>query len=352
MSDTKIKVIVKKKIPTVSAVKAVPAVAAVPSEQPMSSIISFDVGIINLAYCIMTYSVSAGYTIYDWGIINLANGNPKLVCTVKLASGARAGQKCGKKAIYSSTDNKSVGMCQTHANAHSPRVRNITVDNVTELELKCVLFEHLRNNPKFLEVGTVLIEHQPLKAREKIKGIGHALFDYYVLSNLIANKEMPLVKFIDAKNKLTVYDGPPLSCHLKTQYPRNKWYSVKYCQWILSHGLGNGNDQTKYFNDCKKQDDLADCFLQGLWYLKYGRDNKQTPMTSSHQKLVYRENNRLQYKKVRARAPSKKTIGSGRYTLSNLKYLMAHGHSKSSLKTNIEFFFGDLEYFDAVLKNQ
>jgi len=299
----------------------------------------------------MTYNQSDScYGIYDWGIINLADGNPKLTCSAKLFSGARAGTSCGKKAFYGSA---RCGLCPIHSRNKVDLKRNTTVENVTELELKCKLFKHLEGNPNFLNVNTVLVESQPLKAREKIKGIGHALFDYYVLRSLIGSTAMPQVKFIDAKNKLTVYEGPALSCHLKTQYARNKWYSIKYCQWIIDNKAGGSSGLSSYFKSIKKQDDLADCFLQGLWFLKYGREGKKAPMTSSHQKLVYRENNRLQFKKVRARAPSKKTVLSGRYTLSNVKYLLTHGHSKESLKTSIEFFFGDdLEYFEAVLKNQ
>ena len=77
-------------------------------------------------------------------------------------------------------------------------------------------------------------------------------------------------------------------------------------------------------------------------------------MTSSHQKLVYRENNRLQYKKIRARAPTKKTRASGRYTLSNIKWMMSRNENaehEPTLKSSIEFFFGDLDYFCGVLKN-
>jgi len=101
------------------------------------------------------------------------------------------------------------------------------------------------------------------------------------------------------------------------------------------------------------KDDLADCFLQGLWYLKYGQTGTKAPMTSSHQKLVYRENNRLQYKKIRARAPNKKSIASKRYTLSNIKWFMTKGKdvNDNELKTSIEFFFGDIDYFYGVLKN-
>ena len=246
-------------------------------------------------------------------------------------------------------DEKSKGMCKMHGCKTDDR--NATVANITEFELKSLLFAILDGNEMFLNVSDVLIEMQPLKAREKIKGVSHALFDYYVLRGTIDNNKVyDEIKFINAKNKLTVYEGPPLSCHLKTQYARNKWYAVKYCRWILRNHPG----LVQFFDTYKsKQDDLADCFLQGLWFLKYSKTGKIAPMTSSHQKLVYRENNRLQYKKIRARAPQKKCKTSGRYTLSNIKYLIGKGYkpNSSELQSSIEFFFGDLEYFSGVLKN-
>ncbi len=204
----------------------------------------------------------------------------------------------------------------------------------------------------FLDVDNVLVESQPLKARENIKGIGHAIFDYYVLRGTIDHKKYYNdIKFIDARNKLTIYNGPPITCHPKTPYARNKWYSIKYCQWILNAGnVLSGKGLLDYFEHHGKKDDLADCFLQGLWYLGYGKtqgDPDKLANTGAG-RLIYREHNRAKYKKARARAPKTKT---GKYTLANIKYLMNRNHDIDDLKSSIEFFFGDIEYFNGVLKN-
>lgn len=350
MSETKIKIAIKKKPVIIKKADTATPVETIWKSQPVREghnniVISFDVGIINLAYCIMSCEENTEPEIYSWGIIRLADGDPKKVCSRKLKNG----NVCGKKAHY--IDIKSKGVCKMHQAKDERLERNVTVENATEWELKSMLFQELDSDEKYLDVDTILIETQPLKAREKIKGIGHALFDYYVLRGSVdGGYQYDELKFIDAKNKLTVYTGPPISCHLKTQYARNKWYSIKYCQWIIrnQHGL------LSFFDGySRKKDDLADCFLQGLWYLKYGKTGKKTPMSSSHQKLVYRENNRLQYKKIRAHAPAAKSIKSGRYTLSNIKWLMSKGRdiSEQKIKSSIEFFFGDLDYFCGVLKN-
>ena len=284
-------------------------------DPPAGSIISFDVGIINLAYCILDYTGGA-YRISDWNIINLADGNPQLTCAAMPGKTIPAG-RCGKKAFYVEPGT-GAGCCGVHGKGRG-YARNLTVDNITELELKLTLFRALDALPRVLRVDRVLVENQPLKAREKIKGVGHALFDYYVLRGRLDQGRTFDVQFIDAKNKLTVYDGPAISCGLKSQYARNKWYSIEYCRWALRAEPG----LCRFFEGFKKRDDLADCFLQGAWYLKFGQHGTRGEVTSTHQKLVYAANNALTYNKVRPRAPSKKSLASGRLTLANIKWLRA-----------------------------
>lgn len=336
---SKIVVNVKKRITPVIKKRTPTAPASAPA---IPHYVSIDVAIKTLAYCIMTED---GEPI-EWNIINCANGNNKLLCKDKLKSGANAGKECGKKAYYQHTDHPRKGLCQTHHKGHPDKndyVRNVTVNNTPEYELITTLYQHLDRIKGLLDVKCVLIERQPNKAREKIKHVAYALFSYFVLRGL--DKTQFEVKFIDAKNKLTLYDGPPLSCHLKDQYARNKWYGKKYCEYILKQKGHTKAIQT--YNKFSKQDDLADCYLQGLWYIKYGQHGKKAPITSSHQKLVYRENNLVKYKKVRAYKPIAKIEKTGRYTLSNIKYLIMKQHdplTTPKLKAAIEFYFDSVDY--------
>jgi len=320
-------------------------------EDKSNLVISFDVGIKNLAYCVLSLEPT-GPVIYDWNIINMAGGNPTLTCNTTLKN--QKDKKCSTKAFY--TDASGKGVCIVHSKSRiasgEELKRNLTVANVTEVELKECLFRSLDANPLFLEPSMVLVEQQPLKGMEKIRGVGHALFDYFVLrGTLDKGKQYSVLKFIDAKNKLTIYEGPPISCHLKTQYARNKWYSVRYCTWAVRELPF----ATSYFEKFgQKKDDLADCFLQGLWYLKYGIDGTKAPITSSHQKLVYSENNAISYAKVRPHAPTKKSIATGKYTLSNIKYLLTKRKGteiEGALKTSIEFYFESVDKFKDAVKS-
>ena len=48
----------------------------------------------------------------------------------------------------------------------------------------------------------------------------------------------------------------------KLTYSERKKKSVEITKDLIS------NDNRKVFDISKKKDDLADCFLQGLWYLR------------------------------------------------------------------------------------
>ena len=309
--------------------------------------ISFDIGIINLAYCILYY-INDRFRIVDWNIINMASGSPKLTCIEKIQSGAKKGKICGKKAHYMEGRK---GYCAVHGRNRGYE-RNMTVDNVTEFELKCKLFRTLDGDKKFLKPKIILIETQPLKAREKIKGVSHSIFDYYVLRGVIDQGCLyDELKFIDAKNKLTIYEGPPMSCHLKTQYARNKWYAKEYCKWFLSE-MQNPTLE-RYFTGFSKKDDLADCFLQGAWYLQYGRYGKKGPNRSSHQSV---DDNIMLYPRTKPKMPTKKSMTTGHLTMANVKYLVNKNRGcfnpTGKLLYSIEYFFGDLDTFrDCVLKN-
>jgi hypothetical protein len=52
----------------------------------------------------------------------------------------------------------------------------------------------------------------------------------------------------------------------KTTYKDHKQSGVTYCSQILDKNPRFSSWSSKM--DTKKKDDLADCFLQGLWYFK------------------------------------------------------------------------------------
>lgn len=358
--------------------------------------LSFDVGIINLAYCLL----SEERQIFDWGIIDLVTneqttqttcvaeyksgknkgtkctatasffvaGNKtecycsrhkknsqnellpiksSLICETVLSSGPNKGHPCNKKAMYyhDKENGDRVGFCTVHSKGKLNLERYFTVDNISNTELKCKLFRALDKKESFKHAKTVLIEHQPPHATDKMRSVAYALEDYFIIRGMIDSNNHHVIKSIDAKNKLTIYDGPPISCHLKNQYSRNKWYAKKYCEWILRDRPLLLN----YFKGFPKADDIADCFLQGVWYLNFGQHGKKGIISSAHQKLVYLEQNTEKFKKCRAVKPSAKQLSKQRLTLSNIKYFAKTHKTLEEIKkikgllSSIEFFFGDVD---------
>ena len=87
-------------------------------------IISWDVGIIHLAYCVLEYTEKnnrANINILDWDEINLVEDDRiKLACCGKLkAKRDQPEQICGKNAIYYfNIKDKNIGFCRTHIEQH------------------------------------------------------------------------------------------------------------------------------------------------------------------------------------------------------------------------------------------
>jgi hypothetical protein len=80
---------------------------------------------------------------------------------------------------------------------------------------------------------------------------------YFIMSDVAINK----IEFVAASNKLKDCDEKD-----KSSYKDRKRLSIKMC--IESLTTNNGfTDQIDYFDKHKKKDDLADSFLQGMWFI-------------------------------------------------------------------------------------
>ena len=73
------------------------------------------------------------------------------------------------------------------------------------------------------------------------------------------------IEMINARNKLKAYDGEVIECDIKDKYKRTKYLGVKYCENMIE---GDESEYIEQFNTSKKKDDLADAYLQGIYYLK------------------------------------------------------------------------------------
>ena len=127
----------------------------------------------------------------------------------------------------------------------------------------------LDTKPNFLEVNNVLIENQPALKNPTMKTVQMILYSYFLI-NGVNKPDKPLdnIEMINARNKLKVYKGPPVVCIIKNKYNKTKYLGIQYCKYMINE---NDKIDQKYrdkFQNSKKQDDLSDAYLQGMYWIK------------------------------------------------------------------------------------
>lgn len=236
-------------------------------------ILSWDVGIINLSYCILDFNKEKNETkILKWGIVNLID-YPEM-----------------KKNMI------------------------LVFENIPR---------KLNENPFLLDVDYVVIENQPSLKNPKMKSIQMILYSYFLMYGKILNtgeNKIQQIDFCNASNKLKVYKGPIISLDdlkrkkksvdkkqtikqflveedkigeevggeevgeeeveveiediieiikpskekkIKLSYTEKKKMAVEHVKYFLKEN--NDDTNLTFFMEHKKKDDLADSYLQGLF---------------------------------------------------------------------------------------
>jgi len=211
-------------------------------------ILSWDVGIYNLSYCILEKNKENNeIKIIDWDIVNLVD------------------------------------------NDEMKKNRNLIFENIPR---------KLHEKPQLLDVDIVVIENQPSLKNPQMKSIQMILYSYFlILGKVIGNSDkntsyIDKIDFCSASNKLKIYDGPEIILE-ETKRKKNispetikenidvlektksKKPTIKYSdkkRLAIEHAKYFVEKDEKYkdfFNNHKKKDDLADSYLQGLYYMKH-----------------------------------------------------------------------------------
>ena len=113
----------------------------------------------------------------------------------------------------------------------------------------------------FSGVDTVLIEQQISPIANRMNCIQGMVAQYFIMKN-ITN-----IQFISASNKLKLFSEKK-----KTTYTERKKLGIEITQKLLIEPRHDDTPENKerivaMFNSHKKKDDLADCFLQGIWFI-------------------------------------------------------------------------------------
>ncbi len=70
---------------------------------------------------------------------------------------------------------------------------------------------------------------------------------------------------INARNKLKAYNGPKIESDIKDKYKRTKYLAIEYCKYMIKNSTQD-EQWINLFTNSKKKDDLADSYLQGIYY--------------------------------------------------------------------------------------
>lgn len=283
-------------------------------------VISFDVGIKNMAYCLFDIS-GTSIQIADWKVLSLMDEEAPIVhcncCAVKTKGKSKAIQRlCGRIGKYKKGDKI---LCDKHAKAQTeyrlPEKKKVNKMGLDELVkyatslgllalpkkkadvltvVETFIREHsldtivtkkgikagdtdlivigknmkrvFQNVLKDVSIDHVLIENQISPLANRMKTVQGMLAQYFIMSY-----ENIGIEFISSANKLKMFSKDkkePIDTTItqSQKYKSHKKDGVFYCEQVLA----SGNWSTDLWTMCekKKKDDLADCFLQGIWWLQ------------------------------------------------------------------------------------
>ena len=321
-------------------------------------IMSFDVGIKNLAYCIFeVYDSEKPFQITDWNVLNLMEKEePSVLCSCRskkekekekekektkkpkkvvvlenffLDSSSNTIQQiklCTKVAKYKKN---GIFYCEKHAKTQSEYMipkKQITISQLKKKKMEELLkicleykllegkgetdktpkkqvildlletffktkslesiveskkvtagdtdlivigknMKTLLNLVKDIELVThVIIENQISPIANRMKTVQGMLAQYFIMKNTDIK-----IDFVSSANKLKGFSKPEDKKETdktdKQKYKKHKSDGVFYTNQILEKNEWLSKWRS-HMMESKKKDDLADCFLQGIWFLK------------------------------------------------------------------------------------
>jgi hypothetical protein len=254
-------------------------------------LLSIDVGIKNLSFCLFELTNTEFFQIIQWENINLIE-EVELKCNncCKLAKFTKNGIPFCKKHTSNvekianlnkqtkqtlidiankyninlvSLTNKSAIIKSINEyfkqNSYIPIVKKnatkvdlVTIGRNIQQKFDDILDIHLNT------IHTIIIENQIGPIANKMKTIQGMISQYFIMKNENIN-----IEFVSASNKLKDFIDKD-----KTEYKQRKKLGTQICENFIKNEIMFQNWET-FLDNHKKKDDLADCFLQGFWFIKH-----------------------------------------------------------------------------------
>lgn len=284
----------------------------------MPILASFDVGIKNMAVCVFDCNLEVP-SILEWTILNMCSSDadseekPKCNYITPSKKKSESGKECNKVAKYKSPcHSQSCYFCPVHAKktmnimptdvikktalskmditslhelcdkygiAKFP-TKSASSENLqrhfetyallpissakkkkaNEMDLVSIgrkMSELLDNMPILKTVDIVIIENQISPIANRMKTIQGMLTQYFIIKNPECN-----IEYVSSANKLKSFVNKK-----DDTYKQHKLDAVTIVSGFKEDKISNMSDWTEKMQSAKKKDDLADCFLQGIWYM-------------------------------------------------------------------------------------
>jgi len=223
---------------------------------------SWDVGIKNLAYCIISKN-GDDFEVEKWNVINIVDSDKIICCGLQKKNNKVCGKKakyigsydgaikyycgthkkqfkpldddweqtlfvlnkeqascsyklpkkgtiCGKKARYKhNTDtlcnqHKKLVVNKTKKDIQVKIIKKKRCTSIDPKKLAILMYNKLDQIPELLDVDEVIIENQPTLINASMKRVSSILFSYFVIRGIIDKKRISNVKFFSPSNKLKV----------------------------------------------------------------------------------------------------------------------------------------------------
>ena len=265
-------------------------------------VLSIDIGIKNLAFLLIEHHENCcEFEIIKWDVINLCNSIPNC-----------SNPKCNAKAKFYK-DNSF--FCKKHTKNEEYKIPNINIKTLAKQNIKLLnniiqennikldinletnkknnkqdiilaIEEHVKNkcfnvvetinanNVNLIDIGInlkcecnkifdsqtidsidmIIIENQISPIANRMKTIQGMIAQYFI------DRGNYNIEFISAANKLKLFIE-----NKKTSYNERKKLSIKYTTELLNKN--NKTNEYDFFKQHIKKDDLADCYLQAIYYL-------------------------------------------------------------------------------------
>jgi len=268
-------------------------------------ILSIDVGIKNLAFCLFDKSPTADqFKVTKWDIIDISEQENTIICGF-----AEKNVICNKPAKFKKDDKcyclkhskkqqiqiptleqkpafinkqkiqKLYEIAESHNIKYETKIKKVDLIKLINEHINVNYFQSIESkkaadvdlfniglniktkfNKLFENEGKidyVIIENQIGPLAIRMKTIQGMIVQYFIMSNL----NVEHIEFISASNKLKDCDVKD-----KGKYSDRKKLGIAKCLELITTDF-RFSEHVDYFNKHKKKDDLSDSFLQGIWFI-------------------------------------------------------------------------------------